>query len=121
MADRRGLLLGAHLSRVQSMAVEVMLMAEERVKVRDFVDRFRLALVAHDPGTWIERMFPGWGASEPEEQVLTVEDFDVTSSGEVEYVFTDTVTPEEAEAILQEMLANKHGVISADDADEGWV
>jgi hypothetical protein len=107
-----------------------MLIAEERVKVHDFVDRFKMAVVSSDPGTWVHRMFPQWMQAEQSEQTVTEavpaeedEDLDLDDT-EGTWIFTGEVTPEEAEAAFAEVLADRGGSISWSDLgadDEGWM
>ena len=105
---------GIHLSPVQDYAVELLLISEERNKVQDFVDQFRLTMIGHDPGTWIPEMFPEWGQGRTEEVIVTdLEDFDFSDT-RGEWVFTEDVTPEEAEAIMAEMLSNPVGSFTMD-------
>ena len=93
---------------------------EERLKVTDFVERFKLAVVTANPVEWVPRMFPQWTArQEPEPE----DDLDLSDT-EGEWVFEDTdVTPEEAERVLREMTAEPGGVIGFDDLpddEDGW-
>ena len=49
LADRRGLLQGRDLSRVQERALEMLLIIENRERAKAFADDLRSRLVAHDP------------------------------------------------------------------------
>ena len=91
---------------------------EERLKVIDFVERFKLAVVTANPSEWVPRMFPQWTSPGAESE----EDLDLDNIEDEELVFTEEVTPEEAERLLQEMTANPGGVIGLDDLpdDEDW-
>ena len=92
---------------------------EERLKVTDFVERFKLAIVSANPSEWVPRMFPQWASPGAESS----EDLDLDSIEGEELVFTEQVTPEEAEELLREMTANPGGVIGFDDLpddSEDW-
>lgn len=88
------------------------------------MDRFKLALVSHDP-VWIEKMFPDWSKPKPEgevevEYLKEVSDADLDQPGE--WRFQEKVSPEEAEKILAEMARRPGGSFGLDDMDdEGWV
>lgn len=111
---------GLHLSRIQAAAVELVLVSEERLKAQDFVDRFKLAVVSHDPQRWVSTMFPDWQKDEPTTEVVT-EDTDLEDT-EGTWVFEDSVTQEEAEREFAELMADRGGVIGFDDLpDEGWM
>ncbi len=111
------------------MGLELLLLDKERIKVRDFVDRFKLALIAHDPNTWVEEMFPEWVDKSTDDEGQTVEyikevsDHDLMSPEGGEWRFEEKVTPEEAEKILAEMTQNPQGSFGIGDMedDEGWV
>lgn len=101
-------------------------MADERIKARDFADRLKLALVAHDPGTWVKRVFPNWvnpPAANPEgEEVEYLDEVtDDDLQGGSEWRFQERISPEEAEKILAEMTANPKGKFGMDELEqEGW-
>ena len=91
---------------------------EEHLKVTDFVERFKLAVVTANPTEWVPRLFPQWVPSGDESE----DDLDLGDT-EGEWVFEESeVTPEEAERVLQEMTADTGGTIGFDDLppDEGW-
>lgn len=120
---------GKSLSRVQSFALELLLVGKERVKARELVESFKLALVAHDPGTWIKQMFPDWIADTEEagdqpqvEYIQEVKDEDLMDT-EGEWRFEKRISPEEAERVLAEMSRNPQGSFGVDemDDDEGWI
>lgn len=104
-----------------------MLVAEERIKALDFMDRFKLAVVSADPGTWVSKMFPNWsGEQKATEEAPPTDDIDLEDTADTTFVFeNEDVTPEEAEAALAEMMAEGGGTLSWDDLDDsddgGWV
>ena len=115
---------------MQALGVEYLLVTEERLKVREFVERFRLALVTHDPKTWVRRLYPDWAKrapkadTEPEvEQVEEVTEFTDKDLANPEgvFMFPEDMTPEEAERLWQEAISNPEGrVYMSDLDDEGW-
>lgn len=123
LADRRGLLVGLDLSRVQSVAVEMMLAIEGHDDQTDFVDRFKLAWLSHNPPMWVNQLYPQMAEQQPkvdeeEEQVVYVDATDeelTDTTGKWEF---KPMSREE----LAEMLDDPTGVITlADlDAEEGW-
>lgn len=105
-----------------------MLIAEERVKAHDFVDRFKLAVVSADPGTWVNKMFPNWAKddTENEEETTSEEDLDLGDTSGTWVFENEDITPEEAERAMAEMMADGGGTITwddlpEDDDTEGWM
>lgn len=93
-----------------------MLVADERLKARDFVDRLKLSLVTHDPRHWVPSVFPDLvKAPEP----VVTEDIDeaLASTGPVEYVFDDIMSPEEVEE-YEKVLSQKGGSFSVEEWGE---
>lgn len=114
---------GLHLSPVQATAVEITLIADERLKAKDFFERFKMAVVSADPQMWLPRMFPEW-VKAPEESTVVedTEDLDLSDT-EGEWIFEDqNVTAEEAERVFAQALAEGGGNLTLDDVpeDEGW-
>lgn len=99
--------------------MELILISEERLKVEDFVERFKLSVVGADPQEWMPKMFPEWiRGPEPE-----TDDDDLGGDEEVTWVFEQQdVTPEEAERAFEEALAEAGGTLTLKDlpTDEGW-
>src|SRR5690606_29158210 len=117
------------LSRVQAVAMEILLVSQERRKARDFVDRFKLALVGNDPGTWVDKVFPDWAVPKTEnpspsyvQYVDEVTEEDLIDT-EGEWRFKEVISPEEAERVLAEMARNPKGSFGVDELgeDEDWV
>jgi hypothetical protein len=104
-------------------------MSKERIKVREFVDQFKLAMVGHDPATWVTKMFPNWPTPENDsEKIVQVEYLDEVSDEDLmdtggEWRFREKISPEEAERVLAEMARNPRGSFGVDeiDDDEGWI
>lgn len=112
---------GLHLSSVQSAAVELLLLNDERLKVENFVERFKLSVVSANPSEWLPKMFPEW-IRQPEEQIEDTDDLDLSDT-EGTWIFEQQdVTPEEAERAFAEALAEAGGTLTFEDlsADEGW-
>lgn len=110
---------GLHLSPVQDAAVELLLIAEERLKAESFSERFKMAVISADPVRWVPEMYPQWVKnSEPEEEV-GVEDFDLADDGDpTTWVFED-VDPQEAVRTLEEMTAQRGGSLGWEDLTTG--
>ena len=120
LADRRGVLRGNSLSRVQAIGMEMLMVMERREESEGFVDRFKLALVAHDPGTWALKLYPELLSLPRGSQVVTDDEIgeeDLYNS-EGAWEFTEPMTPEEVQRIIGEMIANPVGTFDFDDLDE---
>lgn len=64
LAERRGVLTGPSLSRVQALALEMLLIVDDRRAAKDFVDSFRAGLVASNPSS-MKEIFPEWFPPDP--------------------------------------------------------
>lgn len=107
------MLKGAYLSKVQSYAVELILIGEQRVKALEDKERFKLAVLSADPAFWLPKLFPELAPQSEEED-------DVLAPG-VEWVFPQ-ITEEEAQRMLDEFRAQRGGTITLDEIDESdWV
>lgn len=106
------MLQGRHLSPVQAFASELALVIEQRAASFDFADRFKLAVVAADPGHYTRLMYPDWFTDEVKE----VEDEEDEEGATL--VFTEEVTPEDAERIVQELLAERGGSLTGEDLEK---
>jgi hypothetical protein len=100
--------------------VEILLVMEERGKAHDFAERFKLAVVsATDPQRWVREMFPEWVRPDDSEPttVGVDEDLDLAdTSGQ--WVFTDTMTPEE---ILADLATEGQMVGGIADLGGDWI
>lgn len=117
--------MGKHLSPIQGLALELCMIADQRDKALDSARALKLALVSHDPATYLPHFFGDRSVSdEPTPVETSVEpDFNPAdpTATEGEWRFTESVDPSEAEAILADMLAQPSGVLIAPDGpEEGW-
>lgn len=115
---------GLHISPVQEAALELLLVDEERLKAASFVERFKLAVLGHDPKRWLPVLFPGWVKEGEPHRPSDAEVVDATtedlSDTEGTWIFEDSeVTPEEAERALAEMLDERGGSLSLEDFEPG--
>ena len=99
--------MGNRISTPQAVAVEILLVIEERLKVQDFVERFKLAVVSSDPKKWVKEMYPNWAkrpSTADAEPVTITEDanLDQQLAQPGEWVFAEEISPEEALAMLRE-------------------
>lgn len=106
------------MSPPQEFAAELLLIGGEREKVEDLTERLKLSLISHDPARFIPMVFPDWVAGvdeqEPPEEVSgSADPFD---PGET--VFTQDMTQEEAEAMLEEVMNNPEGSMGP---SQGWM
>lgn len=70
LADRRGVLRGASLSRVQELGLQMLMMVERRDQARGFLDELRSRIAANHPDR-VRALFPRWfpaGAEEDDQQ-----------------------------------------------------
>lgn len=109
LAERRGALQHRYLSHVQEAATEILLVREAKRRKEEYVERFKLALVTHDPSA----------ASVLYDEVETeiASDEDVMDTAGKEFKFTP-MSGEEAERVLAQMLASPNGTVKMD--EEGW-
>lgn len=94
---------------MQHFAVELLLVRDERLRSEDFAQRFKLAVVSHDPQRWIFRMFPQWEAAQ---EPVRAEEFDdaLVDADEVVYEFEDEEwTQEMIDEALDAGLAERSG------------
>lgn len=83
------------------------MVAEAYERTEEAIERYRLALITHDPSIAPE-LYPEWRTTEMTEQEIDRAMGDPTQV--VEYDL-DVIPPEEAESILAEMLADRSGVV----------
>jgi hypothetical protein len=88
-------------------------------------EALRLALVSHDPAHWIQKLFPELvgppKTSTNGQKGVPVSKQEDLADTKGAWQFTEEVTPEEAERIMADMLANPSGTLSAMDLDdEEW-
>lgn len=92
-----------------------MLYLDEYQKASDFMDQFKLAIVAIDPVKNTRMMFPHWFTEElVVEQVRADETLEDTTG---EWKFTDPVSPQDAEQVMKDMLQNGQGRITMADVE----
>lgn len=121
LAERRGLLVGRHLSRVQKYALDLVLILEAREKNLALTDAFKMAVISADPGHFIPLTYPEWGTRVDDQ--ITEKDLD-DSAGE--WSFTgEAPSVAEIEATLADLLANDTITLGGPDldevqADDGW-
>ena len=70
-------------------------------------------MVTSDPGTWIARLFPQ-SVEEPE---VPEDPYDISNT-EGEWVFTEEMTPQKAQELLEELRQQRHGVLTAEDLED---
>ncbi len=109
---------------VQEYALDLVILAEARSKTEERMEQFKLAMISYDP-KFIKVMYPEWAKKVEENKVereVTEADLEDTTG---EWKFTDQVSPEDAEAILQSFLTNPTGSFTGADLgahdEEGWM
>lgn len=116
LADRRGLLIGLKLSPVQEFAVELALLLDDRDKAKDRAERFKMALIGHDPTFWVEKFYAEQLGVERFETKPQTEDVDMADT-------TGTwVMPEISEDefyAMERELAKRGGTLTVEDLEEG--
>lgn len=96
-----------------------MLILEQREKAQSFADQYRLAAVSADPARYTKLMFPEWWASaksgdEEEDPYEVLEDTAGTT-----LKFSDSISQEDAEAVLREFMANPTISVGGDEVSGG--
>lgn len=95
---------------------------EEREKANATVLALKLALVTHDPVTYLPALFgedqPVSSMSAPTTRIEAPVEPDIDLAApdgtEGEWQFTETVSPEEAQALMASMLADSTGTLVSD-------
>lgn len=117
LADRRELLTGKHLSRVQEYALDLLMIAEARDNSRKMTEEFKRAILSADPGRFIPLLYPEWAVKGDAD--ITDEDL-VESEGEWKFETTN-FDPEDADAMLASLLADNTVTVTAEDVpEEDW-
>ena len=103
LADRRTLLTGRKLSRVQDFALDLVLVAESRTQAVQTSEAFKLAVISADPARFIPLVYPEWSTSEN----ITEDDL---AESEGSWAFPDLpdFSPEDADALLDRLLADNN-------------
>lgn len=97
---------------MQDNSLDLVMLLDRRDQAREFDRRFKLAVVSANPGRYVRQMFPEWF---PPEEVGADDDLADTSGT---WKFESTPSPEEAERILAQMLAEPTGVLTGDEFGE---
>lgn len=116
---------------MQEFGLQLLMLDEQRDERDAFVERFKLALVAHDPPHFIPKVFPELLGGKPEPavapdavEVEVAPDEDLSDTVGA-WRFTDTPTPEEAEALMAQFMSVPNGHlamadIGGDGDEEPW-
>jgi hypothetical protein len=114
---------------VQEYGLQLLMISDNTHEQDRRVEALKLTLVGHDPAHWFKRLFPELVGPAPTTNGKvagqTVRKDEDLSDTEGAWQFTDTPTPEEAEAIMAELMGNPTGRLTAMDLDEmveeeGW-
>jgi len=88
---------------------------EAKQRSLDFIDRWKLALIAHDPDRFTSVVFPEW--MEQKATIATEKDLE---DSEGMWRFGEDIDAKDAESILEQMVADSSGTMTMDDLDEDW-
>lgn len=75
----------------------------------------KLAVVSSDPDRWLPILFPQAVARESQPEVTNDYDLSDTTG---QWVFTEEMTPEKAQALLAELEQQRRGTLTFDDLDD---
>lgn len=75
----------------------------------------KLAVVSSDPDRWLPILFPQAVAHESQPEVTNDYDLSDTTG---QWVFTEEMTPEKAQALLAELEQQRRGTLTFDDLDD---
>lgn len=98
------------------------MIADEREKSRSFANQMKLALVGHDPQTYLPLLFGDALTPSTKAPAQQVEpDFDPARDDTTgEWRFEDQMNPADAEAIMAELLADTRGSLTSADVAGEW-
>ena len=129
LAERQGLLTGKHLSSVQSLALEMLMLLDQRATGEQFVTDLKSRIVAANPSEF-PVMFPEWASSKAAQdgaqEALRPDgsyDIDKIDDSQVEWsIPTTEAENEEHERWVSARTAISGGTISAAELENGgWM
>lgn len=119
LAERRGLLSGRRLSPVQTAALNLLILREQREKAEEWERQVKLAFLTAPADSnlrtntdFVRLMFPDWFPPRDIDEVP--EGF----TGEIVYEEEEQLTAEEAERILAQMISDGGGVFASSDMED---
>ncbi len=86
------------------------MLLEDKQKIEDFSEWFKLALVSSDPLFWSNKLYPQFFGDK-------ADDKDYLEGKDIEWVMPE-MTEEEREALLKDLLARNPDAMSLDEYEE---